>query len=66
MTHAIPQPDRILRLPEVAHVTGTSRSQIYRLVKAGKFPAPVKLGQRSSGWKFHEVQAWIDSLEPAR
>jgi prophage regulatory protein len=37
---------RILRLPGVMEKTGLGRSSIYRMVKDGEFPKPVKLGPR--------------------
>lgn len=47
-----------LKLPEVCHRTGLSRSELFRRVSANEFPAPVKLGTRSSVWPAHEIQAW--------
>jgi prophage regulatory protein len=47
------------RLPQVKARTGLSRSEIYRRIAIGDFPAPVKLGQRASAWGKHEVDAWI-------
>lgn len=54
------------RLPEVKARCGLSRSEIYRRVSMGDFPAPVKLGQRASAWPEHEVTAWIASRITAR
>jgi len=54
------------RLPEVKARCGLSRSEIYRRVSIGDFPAPVKLGQRASAWAGHEVTAWIASRIAAR
>ena len=48
----------MLRLPEVLRARGASKSTLYSDIKAGKFPAPVKLGERSSGWPASEVRAW--------
>lgn len=55
-------PRRILRLPEVIHLTGYSRSSIYNFIKEGAFPKAKKLGPRARavGWDSHEIQAWID------
>lgn len=49
----------LLRLPQVKSQTGLSRSEIYRRVHAGSFPAPIKLGQRASAWAEHEVSGWV-------
>ncbi len=47
------------RLPTVKARTGLSRSEIYRRVQAGTFPAPIKLGERASAWDSREVARWI-------
>ena len=57
--------DRLLRLPEVLQLTGLSRSTLYRKVKEGDFPCPVKLGKRAVGWRESEVIAWINARPPA-
>lgn len=58
----IPQPQvqRIMRLPEVMHLTGYSRSSIYNFMAEGSFPQAKKLGPRAIGWNSHSVLAWID------
>lgn len=52
-------PDRLIRAPEVEHLTGLSRRTIYRKVKAGLFPAVVQLGANSVAWRESEVAAWV-------
>jgi len=52
--------DKILRLPAVKELTGLSRSSIYEYIASGDFPAQVKLGPRSVGWKATAVQSWIE------
>ena len=47
------------RLPEVKARTGLGSSEIYRRIAAGRFPAPVKLGERASAWSAAEIDAWI-------
>jgi prophage regulatory protein len=53
--------DRILRSREVTHVTATSRATRWRMVKAGRFPAPVQLGDRSIGWRESDIVAWLQN-----
>ncbi|QIK38099.1 AlpA family transcriptional regulator [Caldichromatium japonicum] len=53
--------DRILRLPDVMHVTGLRRTKIYDLINAGDFPPPLHLGPRAVGWKASDIQHWIDT-----
>ena len=47
------------KLPSVQARTKLSRSEIYRRIAAGMFPAPVKLGERASAWNTDEIDAWI-------
>jgi prophage regulatory protein len=53
------QPQRLLRLPEVKHITGFSRTRIYDLVAQGSFPVPIKLGARAIAWHQSEIQDWV-------
>ena len=55
----------IMRRPQVEAATGLARSTIYKWVKLGQFPAPVKLGVRQVGWKSTDVQNWIQSRKSA-
>jgi prophage regulatory protein len=48
----------LLRLPEVKAHTGLSRSELYRRIAQGTFPAPVKIGARASAWSSAEVERW--------
>lgn len=50
---------RIIRLPEVKSAVGLSAATIYRRIKAGEFPAQVKLGKHASGWTLSEIEDWI-------
>lgn len=48
----------LLRLPEVKAHTGLSRSELYRRIAQGTFPAPIKIGARASAWSSAEVERW--------
>jgi len=52
---------RLLRTKEVTTVTGLSRMTIYRLERAGAFPARRKLGRNSVGWLDQDITSWIAS-----
>jgi len=54
--------DFLLRRKEVECIAGISRASIYRLIKAGKFPALVSLGTGAVRWKQSDVIAWQQSL----
>ncbi len=54
---------RICRWPEVHERYGKSRTQIWRDVRAGKFPAPVQLGPNSIGWWSGTLDAHDETIE---
>ena len=49
---------RFLRMRDVMAVTGLSRPSVYRFIKKGDFPQPVKLGELTSAWIESEIQEW--------
>ena len=55
--------DKLLRQKEVTEITTLSRSKIYEMMDAEKFPRPLKIGAQAVAWKSSEIQAWIDALE---
>ncbi len=63
VTPLMPLPDitqeRFLRLPEVMHLCGLSRSTIYELIRKGEFPPQVSLGGKNVAWLHSEVTAWM-------
>ncbi|HCD6957792.1 TPA: AlpA family transcriptional regulator [Klebsiella variicola] len=66
LTEAERQPNEynqsLIRLPEVLKRTGFGKAWIYRLIKDGKFPAPVKIGTRAVAFVESEIDAWIQSV----
>lgn len=50
---------KAIRLTRVLDKTGLSRSQLYRLVAAGKFPPPAHLSERITVWKELDVDQWL-------
>lgn len=54
-----PSSTTFLRMREVLARTGLSRSELYRRMAVGAFPASVKIGQRACAWSSREVDAWI-------
>ena len=57
----LPQQERFLRLSDVMHRTGLSRSSIYLAMSKGEFPQSINLGARSVGWLDSEIDNWIES-----
>ena len=56
---------KILRRDDVLDRIGLSRSSLYNMVRAGRFPAPMRLGQRAVGWRLSDVDEWVASRPPA-
>ena len=56
---------RIMRTPEVAETLGVSKPTLDRWRKSGRFPAPIRLGRRSIGWRSTDVEDWINSRPTA-
>ncbi len=52
---------RLLRTKQVMAMTGLSRMTIYRLERAGLFPARRRLGENSVGWIDEDITSWIES-----
>ncbi len=49
----------LIRLTEVKHRTGLSRSTIYARIAEGTFPEQIPLGGRAVGWLDSEIDQWI-------
>lgn len=43
-----------------------SRAQLWRKVKDGSFPQPVRLGENRVAWLSTEIDSWIDAIAAAR
>jgi len=61
-----PVQERFMRLPEVIHVCGLSRSTIYDLISRSAFPAQVSLGSKNVAWLASEISAWMNERIAAR
>lgn len=66
MSQTIINPETLLRLPKVLQRFPVSRSDWYAGVRAGKYPTPVKLSERSVAWRASDIDALIDALPLAR
>ncbi len=54
---------RILRAPEVVRLIGVSRTTLWRMERAGKFPKRISIsgGGTAVGWREDQIREWIDS-----
>ena len=54
--------NNIVRTAEVVARTGLSRTTLWRQVRAGSFPAPIKLTEGGAvGWFETQVEDWLAS-----
>ena len=57
---------KVLKVKQVATEINVSVPQVYKLVSLGRFPKPIKLGERGSGWLTSEIDDWLQSRVDAR
>ena len=50
---------KVIREPVVQKKTGKSRTQRWRDIRKGVFPAPIELGPNSIGWFEDEIDQWL-------
>ena len=55
----------LLPIEGVMDTVSLSRRTVWRLVSAGEFPPPVKVG-RASRWRMADITEWVDSLEVSK
>ena len=51
--------ERLLRRVDVERYCQIGRSTIYRLMREGLFPIPIRVGPRAVRWPEHELAAWL-------
>jgi predicted DNA-binding transcriptional regulator AlpA len=51
--------------PPIPAIFPFSKSTLWAKVKAGSFPAPIKLGPRITAWRVSDIRKLIESAEEA-
>ncbi len=46
--------------PPIPALYPISKSQLWKLVKEGKFPSPIKLGPRITAWRVEDIRQFIE------
>lgn len=67
--HMQPVPLCLRKLRDVSEVTaatGLSRSSIYRAIRSGEFPKPIKISASRVAWIEDELEGWIGCKAAAR
>lgn len=52
-----------LRMKDLIMYLTLSQSSIWRKVRAGEFPQPIKLSEAVTAWKTSDVRAWMKKVE---
>lgn len=65
-TQSLYIPEALLTIGIVREVTGFSEPTIRRRVAEGKFPAPIKFGERCTRWRAETVLNWLKAQQPVR
>lgn len=50
---------RLLSMKQVLERVPLSKTEIYRRIRAGNFPAPIRLGVSRIAFSAEEIDAWI-------
>lgn len=53
----------LVNMQTVTSITAMSENTVRRLVRAGKFPAPVPLSNRCVRWRANDITIWLQSQE---
>lgn len=53
--------DFLLTRAEVEARVSLGRSSIYRLMRSGHFPEPIRIGVRAVRWRVDELDNWLSS-----
>jgi prophage regulatory protein len=51
-----------LRLPQILEIFPVSKSSWWKGVADGKYPASVKLGERTTAWRVEDIRKLIERL----
>lgn len=55
----------LVKQPQVLQIVPKSHSWLWRSVRAGTFPAPLKLSANSIAWRLGDIRAWLAQLQAA-
>lgn len=52
---------KLLSFHELKGMVGLSRPTVWRMVRVGKFPAPIEISKGRRAWDVNDVHAWLAS-----
>ena len=56
---AAPALERLIGRKETLILIGISNATLWRWIKAGRFPAPLKIGKKKVAWRSSVLASWI-------
>jgi prophage regulatory protein len=62
MQNQLDKLERILRQPRVIEITGLPKSTLWKEIKDGNFPQPIRLTKRSIGWFESDIKSYLERL----
>lgn len=57
---AEPRKPVFLRFKQVSERVGLGRSAIYKMIREGNFPAPIKIGVQAVAWQESDIVEWCE------
>lgn len=57
--------EKLVRMKRVIEMTTLSRTTLWRMVRQGRFPQPVKISRNRVAWREYDVVAWFQTCKPA-
>ena len=58
-TAIVPALERLIGRKETLLLIGISNATLWRWIKAGRFPAPMKIGKKKVAWRSSVLAQWI-------
>jgi prophage regulatory protein len=52
---------KLYRIEDVAEMTSLSKASIYKQIRLGTFPKPIKLDSRTNAWTDEQLEEWVKS-----
>jgi prophage regulatory protein len=56
--------EHLIDAKSVFAMTSLSKASVYRGIKKGLFPSPVRTGERRVAWRGSDIEAWLEGLKP--
>ena len=55
--------EKLLTMAELKELIPYSSAHVYRLIKQGDFPKPIRLGPNRVAWRTTDIERWIEARE---